>query len=434
MISIRWNDNKWYGGYNLHYPEKEGKLISSISMAGDAAGHRPKAAMPRVPDSNKRKAESVHGSNKRVLRTTSLADIAEDSLCECLKYLKQDDVARWKQTSVFYSANKGNMTWLKVRLQAYVAKSKHGAMMREYTEAQLSHLFKKLTRWLRHSSVAPLPSEFPRAELDEDTLHKHAGLAAVKECGNALEWASDGMKDDKDVVLAAVQEWTPALEWASDRLKNDTDVVLVAVKSVGYALEWASDRLKNDKDIVLAAVKTGTALEWASDRMKDDKDIVLAAVKRRGGAVFALECASDRLKNDTDVVLAAVKRHGWALRYASPLLQDDTDVVLAAVKTHGFALRHASDRMKDDKELVLAAVKQNGWALRYASPLLQDDKDVVLAAVKIHGYGPPAFGGPRHLQWASDRLKSDTDVLVAANPLGGESCTSANEECTRVSL
>jgi len=84
--------------------------------------------------------------------------------------------------------------------------------------------------------------------------------------------------------------------------------------------------------------------------------------------------------------------------------------------------------MKDDKELVLAAVKQNGWALRYASPLLQDDKDVVLAAVKIH------FGGPRHLQWASDRLKSDTDVLVAANPLGGESCTSANEECTRVSL
>ena len=219
------------------------------------------------------------GSNKRVLRKTSLDEIAEDSLWECLEYLSEDEVSRWKQTSKFYSANKGNTAWLKLRLLPYVTKSKHGAMMREYTEPQLLRLFKKLSRWLRHSSVFPLPSEFPRAELDEDTLHKHAVLAAVKNNGWHLHWASDRLKNDKEVVLAAVKQHGWALQLASDRMKNDKEVLLAVMQQHGWALQLASARLQDDKDVVLAAVKQcGGALEYASDRLKKDKEVVLAAV------------------------------------------------------------------------------------------------------------------------------------------------------------
>ena len=91
----------------------------------------------------KRKAQSAHGINKRVLRKTSLDEIAEDSLWEIMEYLSREDLWRWKQTSKFYSANKGSTAWLKCRLRAYVTKEE----MREYTEPQLTHLFKKITCW-----------------------------------------------------------------------------------------------------------------------------------------------------------------------------------------------------------------------------------------------------------------------------------------------
>ena len=84
--------------------------------------------------------------------------------------------------------------------------------------------------------------------------------------GNALQYVSDELKNDKEVVLAAITEDGRALEYASDELKNDKEVVLAAVTQYGRALEYASDELKNDKDVVLAAVtEDGWALQYSSD-------------------------------------------------------------------------------------------------------------------------------------------------------------------------
>ena len=46
----------------------------------------------------------------------------------------------------------------------------------------------------------------------------------------------------------------------------------MAVNQSGYALEYASDRLKDNQEVVLAAVsQNGHALKFASDRFKDKK-------------------------------------------------------------------------------------------------------------------------------------------------------------------
>ena len=47
-------------------------------------------------------------------------------------------------------------------------------------------------------------------------------------------------------MLAAVKNWGwgNALEYASDELRNDKEVVLAAVKDCGDALKYASDELK----------------------------------------------------------------------------------------------------------------------------------------------------------------------------------------------
>jgi Domain of unknown function (DUF4116) len=59
---------------------------------------------------------------------------------------------------------------------------------------------------------------------------------------------------------------------------RDVQVVLAAVKQNGYALQYATGKLKNDKDVVLAAVRqNGEALDYASDELKRDSDVINAA-------------------------------------------------------------------------------------------------------------------------------------------------------------
>ena len=46
------------------------------------------------------------------------------------------------------------------------------------------------------------------------------------------------------------------------------------------------------------------------------------------------------------------------------------------------ALQHASEELRNDREVVLAAVKQNGKALELASEELRNDMAVVVEAVQ----------------------------------------------------
>lgn len=128
-----------------------------------------------------------------------------------------------------------------------------------------------------------------------------------------LQYASDELKADREVVLAAVNHYGPALEYASDDLKADKEIVLEAVKLWGSNLEYASDDLKADKDVVLAAVtNTGRALEYASDNLKADREIVLEAVKHKIHASgHALTFASATLRREREIALAAM--HSEAL-------------------------------------------------------------------------------------------------------------------------
>ena len=50
----------------------------------------------------------------------------------------------------------------------------------------------------------------------------------------------------------------------------------MAVKSNGNALEFASNELKNNREIVLMAVKSnGHAIKFVSNELKGDREIVL---------------------------------------------------------------------------------------------------------------------------------------------------------------
>jgi len=59
-------------------------------------------------------------------------------------------------------------------------------------------------------------------------------------------------QDDKAIVLAAIEQNPNALRFTT--LIDDRDVVLMAVRSNGKLLEFASEELRRDHEVVLAAM------------------------------------------------------------------------------------------------------------------------------------------------------------------------------------
>lgn len=71
--------------------------------------------------------------------------------------------------------------------------------------------------------------------------------------GNNLEYASEELKNDKEVVLKAIKNpsWggTP-LQFAGSKLRADPEVVRIAFCYDSNSLAFASDSLRNDQQFI----------------------------------------------------------------------------------------------------------------------------------------------------------------------------------------
>ena len=133
--------------------------------------------------------------------------------------------------------------------------------------------------------------------------HRAAVLVAVRNNGLELQYASEPLRNDVNVVKLAVSKDGWALQYASEPLQNDVNVVKLAVSNYGSALKHASKLLQNDENVVKIAVSgDGVSLEFASEKLKNDKLVVMIAVKANGRA---LVFASDTLQNDKELIRLA---------------------------------------------------------------------------------------------------------------------------------
>ena len=144
-------------------------------------------------------------------------------------------------------------------------------------------------------------------------------------------------------------------------LVNNYEYMLYTLKNDFNLLKYASETLKNDKEVALAAVKKdGYAIIYLPEELKKDKEIVLEAIKSNGKT---FKYASEELRNDRKFVLKAVKEDGEALMYASEALKNDKKIVLAAVNENGYALGEASEELRNNKLFLLKAIMINGESL-----------------------------------------------------------------------
>ena len=169
---------------------------------------------------------------------------------------------------------------------------------------------------------------------------------------------------------------------------NYKQVVLAAVKNDGYALQYASNAMKADEDVVAEAVMQNVrALQFALTSGEHRKMVLRAHKERekwRGWIHengLLLRGAPDSLKTDKDTVLAAVQQNGLALGFVPDFLKADKEIGLAAVEQNGLALEHADVSSRTDRGVVLAAVTSRASALKYALNWRMD-REIVKQALR----------------------------------------------------
>ena len=78
--------------------------------------------------------------------------------------------------------------------------------------------------------------------------NKADAMAAVSQDGNALEYVSAELRNDREVVMAAVTSisslYTSALKYVSDNLRDDREFVMAVVKNVGRELAFVRNEFK----------------------------------------------------------------------------------------------------------------------------------------------------------------------------------------------
>ena len=302
-----------------------------------------------------------------------------------------------------------------------------------------------------------LPSNFVEIETIKQTLEKDPSViqyvkgsiqikhpeiveSAIRKDGRLIEYVQRTFREKPDLIDTALDTNPLALKYAiGDAITGNFNIVMKAVRKDGENLKYASDALKDNNQIVFEAVKhSDSALQHASLRLRNDDEIVLAAVKRQG---HQLMDASGRLQGDRNTVIEAVKNNHSALEFASKELRDDEGIIMTAIEYYtrksryitlslkllnyaslelrdnkmivskavglnALELEYASDRLKQEKEIVLAAVKNDGRSLRFVSaPKIIDDQEIAMTAVKNCGWA---------LQYLSKKDKQNPELVLTA--------------------
>jgi hypothetical protein len=247
--------------------------------------------------------------------------------------------------------------------------------------------------------------------------------------------------DDEGIIINAL-----SFSSLNPEFKNDKEVTLHIVRMSGRQLEFASDDMRSDIDVVMAAVSSetqynGSSLQYAPDQMKDNKEVVLAAIAGTDGQ--ALSYASKRLRGNAEVVRAAMLSHPYAIQtvdFADGQMsrEEQEEVVMIYLESCDqdvfSSLPDFIDDGKfpkwavEDKDIVTKCCTKNAMCMRYLSDELKADKEFILSlfvaspagAKKILGFSK-LYENPELVAAAAACTPTVITLEQAADDLGGRS-------------
>jgi hypothetical protein len=216
----------------------------------------------------------------------------------------------------------------------------------------------------------------------------------------SIQYFSETIRDNDDVVLKGLDRESKVIEFASERLKSDPQFMLKAIGHSPLAFKYASMNLKADREFSLEAIKLKpNCYQYLDDKFKNSNEFIVATLLGNG---LNLRHMPDAIRSNREMAHIAVKVHGSSLKYLSEELRDDFDMVSLAIERNGTNIAHASERLKNNKELALKAVSNDGFAIQHLSETLKSDLEVANLAIKEN------FNS---IKYISERLKNNFDFM-----------------------
>ena len=186
-----------------------------------------------------------------------------------------------------------------------------------------------------------------------DWSNKVQVLEQVKKEGTLLRKAIKALRQDKEVIKVAVLNNSNAFRKVDvdykSTLAKDKPFFIDILKENGLLLEYASDELQSDIDIVSTAItNNGLSIRYV-DTFSNDISVVFMAISQNG---MALEFASEELQNNFFIVLNAVLQNGFAIQFASEDLKENKEIVMQALKQDVRSKSWISSNMKKVPEIM----------------------------------------------------------------------------------
>jgi len=169
---------------------------------------------------------------------------------------------------------------------------------------------------------------------------KEIVLIAVEKNGKELENVSDELKKDREVVLAAIKSShvsmyaSEAMKYADKSFLSDFEIARTAVAYSGKALQYFTDEIRKDKDIVRIAVSnsySSEALEFADKSLLADKDFILNLPE------ISNEFLSESLKKDREIIMRVISKDISIYETLPKNLKEDLLIFLEVLKDTSFA-------------------------------------------------------------------------------------------------
>lgn len=148
--------------------------------------------------------------------------------------------------------------------------------------------------------------------------NKNLLIELLHENPAAIEFASDELLEDKDVIEAAtiddesllrelIEEDESLYRLASERIKNDKNITMRLLGVNTDIVEFVKDEFKNDPEVMDAAMENDPVLvfdAYAGEDLRKNKDFIM-------NHIVSLSSCSDEIRNDKDFILKLVDESNY---------------------------------------------------------------------------------------------------------------------------
>ena len=316
-----------------------------------------------------------------------------------------------------------------------------------------------------------------RLNLSQSELHKDPIFMkfCVSNMPNLLGYASDEIRDDINIILMGENNGSGGqmFRYISDRLKNDKDFIINTLP----VLEFASDEIKdNDEIIMFALMDHPRNTQYASNRLKNDKTFMMKYLDNekkshkntlRSYYFEIINHISDNLKNDTEFIICFLELERIRLKdkkyiyenaicYIGNEIRKNKEIILLFTELEEIYYKNNDNRVRNQNHIIRGIFLNMDESLLFGHDIMiksleldlfnfdlidcdtkfdretvikllnskyssdisscdsgilstvdeySNDREIVEKAIIKNGY---------NYFFASDRLKDDTDIIVKA--------------------